>query len=261
MTPEELKFKLDRYPVEDPKKLADDALHSLSKAWDEAERSQGWHGNLARNAIDCLEVIANKLLTMDQGSRQALELYLSLAGSGLPEFGEATQHPCVKGVMSSATFEGNVLGILRQRELKSAIAMAGTTDYLDMAHWTRRLWHSMESEGCQNLTSYDYDIDCQCVRRQNLRLLNAMQCYAHAQIRTRLLLTVATIIPYDLFDPILEFALIAESIPQDPTVLLRGKFPPDPPALEVVRTSSRKKKKKRRMRYVLRQSAFKMQYR
>ena len=117
------------------------------------------------------------------------------------------------------------------------------------------MWRSMQKYGCHDGPRHDnFYESCRCLRQSNLRVLNALQGQAHAQIRTRLRLTIGKILPRELFDAIFEYALVVEGIPAEPTVLL------SPSERSEGETSVRSPWKKRNGSQFRAQSLFKVQY-
>ena len=208
--------------------------------------------------IDKLKVVVKKLLATDRGACPALKLCLSFSIDGVKE-GKRLGHFDLDFAPSfSARFEKKILKMLRLSEVRAAMYKPSDerAGYLDMADWSRRMWRSMNKRGCCGPPPSDAFMDiCCCTRRANLLILNALQGHAHAQIRGRLRLTVASIVPHEVFDSIFEYALLAERIPIDPSVLLPASEKQDG------KTRVRNPWKNHKGSCDREQSLFKMQYR
>lgn len=165
-----------------------------------------------RNFWTKLCAILRKLLAFDGGENHAFELCFQIRIHRLLGPGDVPTSNLDRVLMS-------LLSGLPAVPHAPARPVPG----VEFPAMSRRLRRSMQKYGCapENTIvrgSRIYKDRCACYRASSLRLLHELQTRAHCQVRSKVMLTIGAIVPGELCDTILEFALRAENIPADPGV-------------------------------------------
>lgn len=190
--------------VQSPGELVQSVLCSLSEAvallgldinspllsYDRKKRYSFWNK---------LYAIAKKIVSFEGGEVHAFELFFRIRIDSL--LGDARTTSLDRRLMNP------LCGLPVVRD-----ASARPVPDLDFAATSRTLRRSMRERGCvrrdlQHRNLLSIDDRCACYRANSLELLQELQTKAWSQIKAKVLLTVGTLVPKELCDAILEFAL------------------------------------------------------
>lgn len=207
--------------ITDPRRLVQAIFTSLPEA--AILHKQQMNRNLgsihrSKVIVDDILVIADKLDTLPNGQYHAFDLCFTIKTEALLGAGPRTWQ-------SMQRIDSRIFALLPGNKGPRPSRSPNRVTDLNFAERSRILWQSMQRLGC----TLDFErskqhamADCGCQRWQNFHLLDLLWQGAHRQIRCKILLTLARLLPREICDLLFEMALAAEDVPSDPHVAKSG---------------------------------------